>query len=111
MGTDLHIEPCDVTIKSDVVRLVQKLKDILPPVAGIVNGAMVMRDQPFADMDDETFRRVLRPKVDGSKNLDEVFGDSPLDFFIMTSSTAAVIGKSMSVHAVRTLMFTLTLTR
>ncbi|OQE37918.1 hypothetical protein PENCOP_c009G08357 [Penicillium coprophilum] len=92
LGADLHIEPCDVTIKSDVVRLVQKLQDTLPPVAGIVNGAMVMRDQPFADMDDEIFRRVLRPKVEGSKNLDEVFGDAPLDFFIMTSSTAAVIG-------------------
>lgn len=93
MGADLHIESCDVTSKSDVACLVQKLQNKLPPVAGVVNGAMVMHDQPFADMDEETFRKVLRPKVDGSKNLDEVFGDSPLDFFIMTSSTAAVIGK------------------
>ncbi|KAE8409526.1 hypothetical protein BDV37DRAFT_78743 [Aspergillus pseudonomiae] len=92
MGADLHIEPCDVTRKPDVVRLVQKLRNTLPPVAGVVNGAMIMHDQPFADMDEETFRKVLRPKVDGSNNLDEAFWDAPLDFFIMTSSTAAVVG-------------------
>ncbi|KAJ5110598.1 hypothetical protein N7532_001133 [Penicillium argentinense] len=91
-GADLHIEPCDVTMKQDVARLVQQLRSTLPPVAGVVNGAMIMHDQPFIDMDEETFRKVLRPKVDGSKNLDEEFWDTQLDFFIMTSSTAAVVG-------------------
>lgn len=93
MGADLHIEPCDATRKPDVARLIQKLRNTLPPIAGVVNGAMVMHDQPFADMDEETFRKVLRPKIDGSNNLDKEFWDTPLDFFIMTSSTAAIVGE------------------
>lgn len=92
MGADLRIESSDATNKDDVLRLVQHLRSSLPPIAGVVNGAMVMHDQPFGDMHAETLRKVLGPKVEGSRVLDEVFWDTPLDFFIMTSSTAAVIG-------------------
>lgn len=40
----------------------------------------------------EDFSRVLRPKVEGSLNLDRVLGDEPLDFFIFFSSVATVAG-------------------
>ncbi|KAK8093560.1 PKS-NRPS hybrid synthetase psoA [Apiospora hydei] len=54
---------------------------------------MVLDDRVFAQMESaETWNRVLAPKVTGSANLDAVFGHDALDFFIMTSSFAAVGG-------------------
>lgn len=64
----------------------------MPAVAGVVNGAMVLQDTLFSDMDLETLQKVMRPKVNGSKYLDELFSDVTLDFFIFFSSVAALYG-------------------
>jgi NAD(P)-dependent dehydrogenase (short-subunit alcohol dehydrogenase family) len=64
----------------------------LPSVAGVINGAMVLDDGVFSQMDVATFERVMRPKTIGSANLDQVFCEDELEFFIMTSSFAAIGG-------------------
>ncbi|KAL9126956.1 MAG: hypothetical protein Q9217_004079 [Psora testacea] len=69
-----------------------KISHELPPVAGIANGAMVLRDGSFYDMTYEAMETCSRPKIDGSRYLDELFGDNSLDFFIMFSSIAWVVG-------------------
>ncbi|GKZ30068.1 putative Hybrid PKS-NRPS biosynthetic cluster [Aspergillus brasiliensis] len=66
----------------------------MPPIAGVVNGAMVLADAAFVNMAYEDFTRVLEPKVKGSKNLDELFAQNGLEFFIMLSSTASLIGNA-----------------
>ena len=53
---------------------------------------MVLHDTPTRDMSFETLQKVLRPKVEGSKYLDELFSQSTLDFFIFFSSMTAVVG-------------------
>lgn len=65
----------------------------MPPIGGVANGAMILSDKMFADMTYESFQNVLKPKVDGSKNLDEVFSGDNLDFFILFSSISAVTGQ------------------
>lgn len=45
-------------------------------------------------MSTDTIRRVLGPKIDGSKNLNDVFRDDNLDFFILFSSAACVFGNA-----------------
>ena len=82
----------DVADKQDVIRLHEELSKTMPPIAGVVNGAMVLADGLFSDMSLETFEKVLRPKVIGSNHLDEVFSSKELDFFIMFSSLSAVVG-------------------
>lgn len=63
----------------------------MPQVGGVVNGAMVMREKVFEDMSIEEFNDVLSPKVQGTVNLDQVFGND-LDFFVLLSSTSSVLG-------------------
>ena len=92
MGAIVNIVPMDVTDKKNVIRVCQEVQSRLPPIAGVANGAMVLSDGLFADMTFENFDRVLKPKIDGSKNLDDVFSHQHLDFFIMFSSLSAVIG-------------------
>lgn len=55
-------------------------------------GAMVLRDRLIRDMTFEGMKTVLGPKVDGSRHLDRLLGDSPLDFFVCFSSMMQVLG-------------------
>ena len=66
----------------------------MPPIAGVANGAMVLQDGLFDNMSYDAFAKVLKPKVLGSQLLDELFYDTPLDFFIFFSSATAVMGNS-----------------
>ena len=53
---------------------------------------MVLQDVPTRDMTFQDLDRVLKPKVDGSKYLNELFPQDTLDFFIFFSSMTAIIG-------------------
>lgn len=46
----------------------------------------------IADMDIEAMNDVLKPKVDGSRYLDELFPENTLEFFIFFSSATCVTG-------------------
>ncbi|XXG97955.1 DNA replication protein [Hypoxylon texense] len=91
-GARIEMRKCDVTDFESVVAFKNNLRISMPPIAGVANGAMVLDDRVFAQMDIDTWNRVLRPKTVGSSNLDVVFDDDNLEFFIMTSSFAAVGG-------------------
>ncbi|KAL0934588.1 hybrid nrps pks [Colletotrichum truncatum] len=88
-GCEVRIEKLDVTSIESVRAFKQRLAAEMPPIAGVINGAMVLDDRVFAQMDVDTWTRVMRPKTVGSSNLDEIFCDSDMEFFIMTSSFAA----------------------
>lgn len=66
----------------------------MPTIGGVVNGAMILQDSVFENMTYEQFLKVIKPKVEGTKLLDELFYDTPLEFFIVTSSITAAIGFS-----------------
>jgi acyl transferase domain-containing protein/acyl-CoA synthetase (AMP-forming)/AMP-acid ligase II/acyl carrier protein len=62
------------------------------PLRGIVHSAGVLDDGMLAQLQWEQFRRVLRPKVAGSWHLHTKTLAQPLDFFILFSSAASLIG-------------------
>lgn len=66
----------------------------MPPIAGVANGAMVLQDSLFDNFSFENFNKVLAPKVIGTQLLDQLFYDTPLDFFIVFSSITGIIGNS-----------------
>ncbi|WYZ43342.1 hypothetical protein EsH8_VI_001041 [Colletotrichum jinshuiense] len=88
-GCEVRMERLDVTSIESVRAFKVRLAQEMPPVAGVINGAMVLDDRVFAQMDVETWTRVMRPKTVGSSNLDEIFCEADMEFFIMTSSFAA----------------------
>ncbi|KAB5585722.1 putative polyketide synthase [Coniochaeta sp. 2T2.1] len=91
-GANIRIESLDVTNLDAVHAFKETLEMTMPPVAGIVNGAMVLDDRVFSQMDLNTLNRVMRPKALGSRNLDIAFDSPDMEFFIMTSSFAAIGG-------------------
>ncbi|KAK7749846.1 putative Hybrid PKS-NRPS biosynthetic cluster [Cytospora paraplurivora] len=88
----IHLAPLDVTDVNAVQALKNRLAESFPPVAGVVNGAMVLNDGLFADMTLENLVSTLKPKVLGTENLDHVFDDRTLDFFMVFSSLVCLTG-------------------
>ncbi|KAL9130700.1 MAG: hypothetical protein Q9217_001179 [Psora testacea] len=93
-GATVKVIPNDITNKESVHNLYEEVCRTLPPVAGVANGAMVLHDTLFGDMDLEKMEKVLKPKVEGSIHLDELFAENNLDFFIFFSSLASVFGNT-----------------
>lgn len=90
----VKIYPMDVTNRSMMDSVIKDIRATCPPIGGLANGAMVLHDALFANMSMDEMRQVLGPKIDGSQNLDDIFREEPLDFFIILSSSASVIGNS-----------------
>ncbi|RDW67402.1 type I polyketide synthase [Aspergillus mulundensis] len=90
-GVNLITPPCDVVSPDEVAAMAQKLEHSgLPPVRGIINSAMVLRDTLFDGMTVDDWRTALSSKVRGSQNLHATF--KSLDFFVMMSSIVAIRG-------------------
>jgi hybrid polyketide synthase/nonribosomal peptide synthetase ACE1 len=64
----------------------------MPTIAGVAQGAMVLHDTLFPDLDLERFEKVVKPKVLGSVYLDEMFNYKGLEFFLYFSSMAYITG-------------------
>ncbi|UNI18379.1 putative PKS/NRPS-like protein biosynthetic cluster [Purpureocillium takamizusanense] len=84
----------DITSRDSLWSVHKHITGSLPPIAGVINGAMILQDELFANMSHSSFSHVAAPKVLGTQLLDELFHDAPLDFFIVTSSLSTVIGWS-----------------
>ncbi|KAL8809367.1 MAG: hypothetical protein Q9200_003471 [Gallowayella weberi] len=83
----------DVTSLESLKHVLDTVKATLPPIAGVVSGAMILEDELFANMSLESFNRVIAPKVLGTQLLDRAFhSDTSLEFFIATSSIASILG-------------------
>ncbi|KAE8150730.1 hypothetical protein BDV25DRAFT_139560 [Aspergillus avenaceus] len=82
----------DVTSRASVRAVHKQVCAEMPPVAGVANGAMILIDGLLANKSHAEFEKTLRPKVDGTVFLDEVFNKNDLDFFIVFSSLAGLAG-------------------
>ncbi|RHZ58023.1 uncharacterized protein CDV56_108373 [Aspergillus thermomutatus] len=92
-GGELHILQCNITDEESMKRAASYCAR-LPPVRGVVNGALVLRDRTFAQMTVEQWKLPLQPKVFGTLNLDKFFASPDLAFFLTLSSVVAVVGKA-----------------
>jgi NADPH:quinone reductase-like Zn-dependent oxidoreductase/NADP-dependent 3-hydroxy acid dehydrogenase YdfG len=80
--------------KSFLVAMKQCSQD-LPPIKGVIQMAMVLRDVVFEKMSYEQWTVPLRPKVQGTWNLHRFFDHArPLDFFIICSSVSGIFGNA-----------------
>ncbi|KAK0618512.1 hypothetical protein B0T17DRAFT_592263 [Bombardia bombarda] len=94
-GVNIHTWALDVADKEALFRAYTDMIARMPPIGGVANGAMVLRDRPFGNMAADDFEFVLRPKAIGTHNLDELFhADLDLEFFILFASGTCVVGNA-----------------
>ena len=91
-GVDVHAVACDVTNKVELAALIERFGRELPPLRGVVHGAMVLRDGPVRSMSLDDMRSVLAPKMDGAWHLHQLTENQPLDFFVCHSSVSSLVG-------------------
>ncbi|KAE8386092.1 hypothetical protein BDV23DRAFT_187650 [Aspergillus alliaceus] len=93
-GVEVAVLQCDVSDYDKLSAAVQQAETAMPPIRGVIHGGMVLNDSIFEAMTYEQFQDALRPKVTGTKNLHRLTTSKDLDFFIMLSSAAGVVGNS-----------------
>ncbi|KAH7303089.1 putative polyketide synthase [Stachybotrys elegans] len=82
----------DLSIRHDVERIYSEITTTLGPIAGVANGAMVLRDRGFVNMDVATIHEGTRGKVEGTQHLNDILVSNDLDWFIAFSSLSATGG-------------------
>ena len=88
----LFIAQADVTIEADLVRVLQQIEASMPPLKGIIHAAGVLDDGILQRQTRERFERVMAPKVLGAWHLHNLTSEISLDFFVLFSSAASLVG-------------------
>ncbi|KAI1085697.1 hypothetical protein F5B20DRAFT_519373 [Whalleya microplaca] len=93
-GSTVAYFASDVTDFESIKQTYADINKTMPPIAGVANGAMVLRDSSLLNFEFDDFQAVLRPKIQGTVNLDRLFQTTgeQLDWFIGFSSIAGTIG-------------------
>jgi acyl transferase domain-containing protein/acyl carrier protein len=91
-GVEVAVAHGDVAREADVARVLNGVRAHLPPLRGVVHAAGVLDDGILLQQDSERFARVMAPKIDGAWALHTLTADDPLDFFVLFSSGASVLG-------------------
>lgn len=92
IGTTIEVISTDVTRASAVNQLIDKIRHSGRALQGIIHAAGVLRDGLLMQQTERQFREVMAPKVAGSWNLHQATAKLELDFFVMFSSAASLLG-------------------
>ncbi|KAF3010994.1 putative PKS-like protein biosynthetic cluster [Curvularia kusanoi] len=90
-GVDARTYACDITDEQDVAITLKLCSQQMPPIQGLVQCAMILRDTIFEKMTHEEWATGTRVKINGTWNL-HTHAPKDMDFFIMLSSISGVIG-------------------
>ena len=82
----------DVASDSDMQMVLDRIRDTMPPLAGIVHAAGALDDGVISSQTWDRFSTVFDAKVRGTWNLHRLAG--PLDFLVLFSSGASVAGSA-----------------
>jgi nucleoside-diphosphate-sugar epimerase len=92
-GVQVQVRQVDVAHAEEVQALVAGL-GAQPPLRGVIHAAGVLDDGVLLQQSWERFARVLAPKALGAWHLHQATEGMDLDFFVLFSSVAAVLGSA-----------------
>ncbi len=91
-GVKVLITQTDASDRQAIAEVLDKCQRSLPPLKGIIHAAGVLDDGFLQSQTEEKFERVISPKLMGAWHLHQLTQEMPLDFFIMFSSVASLMG-------------------
>ncbi len=92
LGAEILYLQADISKRDDVATLIAQTKSRFKKINGIIHSAGVRKDAFVFNKTTDEIASVLAPKVYGTVYLDEATKNEPLDFFVLFSSVAAVMG-------------------
>jgi acyl transferase domain-containing protein/NADPH:quinone reductase-like Zn-dependent oxidoreductase/acyl carrier protein/short-subunit dehydrogenase len=93
-GTEVIAEAVDIADERAVNGVLERVRAGGPPLRGVLHCAAVLDDGALLQQNAERFMRVFAPKVRGGRILDAATRRDPLDWFVLFSSAAAVLGSA-----------------
>ncbi|MFJ5927356.1 SDR family NAD(P)-dependent oxidoreductase [Kitasatospora sp. NPDC092948] len=97
-GVSVLVRPVDVSRRAELDALLAEVDAELPPLGGVVHTAGVLDDGLLPQLDQQRFQAVARPKAAGAWHLHEATRERELDFFVLYSSAAALLGSASQAN-------------
>ncbi|ORA71036.1 sulfolipid-1 biosynthesis phthioceranic/hydroxyphthioceranic acid synthase [Mycolicibacterium insubricum] len=91
-GTEIVVVRGDIAAEGTAAWLVEAAMATGLPVRGVLHAAAVIEDATVPNITDELLKRDWGAKVHGAWHLQQATADSPLDWFCVFSSAAAMVG-------------------
>jgi acyl transferase domain-containing protein/acyl carrier protein len=91
-GVEPALEVADAADPAVMAALVDRIDSTVAPLRGVIHAAAVVEDAAVATLDAGRLERVLRPKVAGAWSLHLATRDRALDWFVLFSSAADLLG-------------------
>jgi acyl transferase domain-containing protein/NADPH:quinone reductase-like Zn-dependent oxidoreductase/acyl carrier protein len=91
-GVRVAVRRCDVGNREAVAGLLSHIRETMPPLSGIFHLAGLLDDGVLREQTRERFDRVMASKVLGAWYLHELSQSERLDWFVLFSSAAALLG-------------------
>lgn len=99
-GAEVEVLIADVSDEAAMQAVFQRIRQTGGPLKGIVHSVGVLSDGALQQQDWQRYRTVLAPKVTGAWLLHRLSQTDDLDFFLMYSSVASLLGSAgQSNHA------------
>ena len=80
------VELADVSDEVQLDKMLERIGNELPPLAGVVHSVGVLSDGALTNQNWDRFETVLCPKILGAWHLHRATRDIDLEFFILFSS-------------------------
>jgi len=91
-GVEVLTLRADVAQEDQAAAMLQQVERTMPPLRGLIHAAGVFEDRLLHDHQWKLFETVFAPKLSGAWNLHQLTRKVPLDFFVLYSSIASVLG-------------------
>lgn len=92
-GSSVECISADISDEKDVEGMLRAVKGKYGKINGIVHGAGIAGDGFILNKAPEAFNRVLAPKVRGTWLIDRLTDNESMDFLILYSSGASILGE------------------
>ncbi|CAN9190585.1 unnamed protein product [Alternaria alternata] len=92
-GVTILTPSCDVSDMASLKLMLDECAPVVGPIRGCINAAMVLQDSIFDNMTHAQWKKTIDSKVKSSWNLHALLPND-LDFFILLSSAAGVLGNA-----------------
>jgi acyl transferase domain-containing protein len=91
-GALVVVEKADVSELQDMARVVSQINQSTFPLAGVIHSAGMLSDGVLQNQSWSNFEKVMAPKVQGAWHLHQLTQNQSLDFFVLFSSAASLLG-------------------
>ncbi|KAB8314798.1 type I polyketide synthase [Tolypothrix campylonemoides VB511288] len=91
-GVRVEFVQADVSNYDSLAQAFSHIQQSLPPMRGIIHSAGVLDDATVLQQNWEKFATAMAPKVQGAWHLHQLTQTQPLDFFVLFSSAASLLG-------------------